>query len=474
MRRFSPFRCVAVLIALSLGAPLAWADQIDVDLSKRGPRLVEQIRKRQYKNVGVLNFQVQREDGPVNMHAGRLNVLLATRLENVLILELLNYKEVRPGIVCGAGKIAAEKAGATYLTEEGRAQLFKRKYPLAWGNEEVPVNAFLTGVVRFSRDMKEANVIIQVIDDQDPSKLQKLMEFTTPTTLAMLGDMGMVFSLRGPAKEDETPAGKKLPDVSRINMSAPILTKLLPTKAGPPEVAKQDDALKDDPLDVLKKSLRFEVFYDNESQGQLGRGFSPPKLNQVVHFEVTNLTPKTLGIVLRVNGINTADNDRRVKDPQKYARWILEPNKSYSIYGFYEHRKNAKEGAAVNAVCVPFKAGNFKQLEDNPDLAIDTKLGKIELDVFVKGVEIASAAGQRSLAEPAIDESGERATTYTDLYKRVADTAARAVVLPPESSRELILPDPKNTKEVNLNWQPFTGNILSHYEIQYTVRAERK
>src|SRR5947209_2388118 len=117
------FAVPLLAVALSVG-PAARADQIDQDLLTRGKEIMKELHKQQYKNVGVLKFEAQRggANGPVTFELGRLNALMATRLENVLILANDLKKPI--GIVCGAGDLASRRdAKATYKTPAGREGL---------------------------------------------------------------------------------------------------------------------------------------------------------------------------------------------------------------------------------------------------------------------------------------------------------------------------------------------------------------
>jgi hypothetical protein len=467
-------------VALGVAVPHARADKIDLELSRKAGKLVRDIRDRNYECVGVLNFQVKRQGGDANMRVGRLNALMATRLENALILALVHHKDLRPGIVCRAGDAAPK--GATYLNAAGRAQLLAAEYPLAWGDKVVKVNAFLTGEVIFTKDMKEADVIIQVFDDRQPGKFQELTRFKTHTTVGMLSDMDMDFTVRGLFDDAKKPAkgAKKRPKDERIDFSARLqLDELLPTPETDIVPAKGENDPKniggaekkqnagEPPPTPFANVLKFEVYYDKEPQ-DLVKNPRPPRLGQNVHFEVENLTKQRLGLVLRVNGINTVDDDRQVKDPDKYARWVLAPGKRYGIYGFYKRDGDGgKDGA--NAICERFKPGLLKQVEDNSQLVVQSKLGKIELDVFVADDD-ARNGPTRSLGQPA-----ERKASFEELSQAVAETEQRALQTPTDGSRELILVDKDNPINVRLGHQKFIGRLSGRATFQYApppVRAK--
>jgi hypothetical protein len=476
---------LVLLMALAASGEAVRADEIDVDLSKHGDKLVAALRKRGYQNVGVLNFQIKRHNGPVNMHVGRLNGAMATRLENVLILELLNYDDPRPGVVCNAGtaaiknaRDAKDKNDPNYKDEEGRKRLFRGLYPLAWGEKQVPVDAFLTGLIHFSKDLTKARVTIQIFDHKQPAKMNDLLTFETDTTLGMLGDMGLSFAVRGLADGGKA-AGNlatKEPVVAKVNMSKAILSGLLPPEppiegVAPAVTQKTDPKPKTvEPKEEIKPAvaevmpftdkLKFEVYYDGERQ-EFTHKLKAPAKNQRVHFEVVNVTKKDLGLVLRINGVNTLDNDPQRKDADRYARWVLAPGERYGIYGFYRRHKEAQAGQP-NADFVPFKASDIEDIEDHPALAEEAKIGKIEVDVFVPAKEEPiRTTNTRSLSEPL-----KPGKTFEDVFNGVVDAEKRAITLP-EGSRALILTDKENAAKVTLGQQRFTGTLAVHATIQY-------
>src|SRR5262249_22800266 len=152
-----------------------------------GPTLMRHLQKQGYQNVGVLKFRVQVGTADPRFDAGRLTSMLATRLENVLILA--NDMQKPLGITRGASQTAAERdRTATYTTEAGRQKLFTHAYPLAWGKDRVKVNAFLTGLVRLSPDLTTATVTLQEFTADRP-ELKPVAEFKVKTNRLMLADM---------------------------------------------------------------------------------------------------------------------------------------------------------------------------------------------------------------------------------------------------------------------------------------------
>jgi hypothetical protein len=450
-------------------APSAWADQIEVDLSKKGvaDKVVSHLGKRKFDNVGVLSFTITWDNGPA-VRVGRLNGLMATRLENVLIKELRwRLTKDRPGIVLGAGNLAAEKIpDATYKTPEGRARLFELKYRRGWGETEfVKVDAFLTGHINFTKDMAGAHVIIQVFEKETPADVKTIAEFDTDTTANTLADLGVGFVTRGP---DDVPAANDKSKIKGFKLSTALLNAQLRPEPPPTDKVNQLKPTKDETFAEIAKIVRLQIYYGDMLQGELGDTLTPPSEGQEVYFKVANKTAKRIGMVLRVNGTNTVDSDSMLKPADKYARWVLAAKtgkeQDYGIYGCYKDRTEAKSGktGAPNAVCAPFTAGQLASLGSRRELVVQHKLGTIQVDLFEEG-DAPVQEYELSLSEPA-----QRSLDFKDLCKNVDANAARAVDLAPTANRSLfILPDEKNRKDVHLQSDRFIGRRIAFTEVRY-------
>src|SRR5438552_3617180 len=113
--------CLAILMA---GPSSARADNIDNELRAKAGAVMKDLQAHGYQNIGVLKFQVRRGNTPPTLTAGKLNYLMATRLENALVM--VDKDSAPIGITRGSSAVAAAKdKNATYLTPEGRQNLFK-------------------------------------------------------------------------------------------------------------------------------------------------------------------------------------------------------------------------------------------------------------------------------------------------------------------------------------------------------------
>ena len=81
------------------------ADELERNLVRVAPELLQTFRSRGYRNVGVLKFRVQRGSDSATDRAGGLNMRLADKLELALILA--NKVKDPVGIVTRASRIAA-------------------------------------------------------------------------------------------------------------------------------------------------------------------------------------------------------------------------------------------------------------------------------------------------------------------------------------------------------------------------------
>src|SRR5580704_6430817 len=191
------FRTPALTLAFAAAvAPLARADNLDDRLLKATPGIVRQLHDGGYQNVGVLHFRVEKGKNVGAKAAftiGTIAESLAERLENSLALcdkESLNV------IHDASAAAAAARVGAWYRTPAERPKLFKLSYPLAWGDEKVAADAFLTGVVRVPDDLEHVTVAVELMAKGSPGRLQPVAEFEVPTDRSLLRDLGQTFAVR--------------------------------------------------------------------------------------------------------------------------------------------------------------------------------------------------------------------------------------------------------------------------------------
>src|SRR5262245_11164886 len=190
---------VAVTACFLLARPAQAAD-VEKQFLKEAPGILKFLKEKGYKNVGVLKFRSKKGDEPISDNAGTINLSLADRLE--IALALANNVREPIGIIQRASTRAAMLRGANHLTQEGRQALFADRYGLAWGNEQVQPDAFLTGVVLFASALKQMDVGVLAFD-QKTDGLTKVTQFKAAIAAQDLVESGASFLLRGAFDEGQ-------------------------------------------------------------------------------------------------------------------------------------------------------------------------------------------------------------------------------------------------------------------------------
>src|SRR5262249_7366097 len=140
-----------------------------------------------------------------------LNLNLARRLEIALVLANEDKPGRTLGIIKNASATAAATPGANHLTSPGRQKLFQATYPLAWGNQRVSADAFLTRYDwRVRPERGQMLVILCAVDKNGKSFSGVVPEFAVKMDLRTYDDAGETYDLRGlfdaeDEKEDKKP-----------------------------------------------------------------------------------------------------------------------------------------------------------------------------------------------------------------------------------------------------------------------------
>lgn len=457
MKRFRLFSIAALLTSgLLLTAQSVRADAIDDALGQvnGAKKILKHLQKQGYRNVGVLRFQVQRADGKPNFHAGHLNDVMATRLENALIIVQPLDEAKLIGITRGATTVAAERIkGSNYTTKEGRASLFAEKYPLAWGKKSVKVDAFVTGIVQVSPDYKTTRIVIQAFDSKNPSEVKEITTLEPNTDRAALRDMGESFVI---SKRSMFLFASKgvIPD-SEVDNTVPDL------------VAKPGDN-----IEKIKEYLDIEIVMGDGLEG--AKILNPVPMNIVAdgagHAKIDGLIPgknlvikmkaKTqLGVLLRVNGVNTINEERYEKNsPYEYSWWILEANKEYLVRGFAKRTEDGK------ATLKQFKVTPPEAVPPS-DLGEDVaRWGKIEFEIFAD-VPALGLEPKVKIAKQSTDFL-RKDLPPTNSFQEAKDliAMARSEVIDPRG-RLFITGDTEKT--INLESTEFNGTNVGRLEVRY-------
>lgn len=313
------------------------ADDLEKQLLKHVPQVMSALREAGYKNVGVLKFRVKKGEEPASDRVGTLNQRLAEKLEMALIVA----NDVRNpiGVVSNANQVAAKISGATHLTTEGRKLLFSREYPLAWGDEQVVPDAFLTGVAFISADLRNMTVGIFSFD-QSGEDLKPLAKFEMRPDLEDLLESGESFTVRGVFDSGSLELST---EERKDKATEEALQTSLKAKSETADKTVSFPAAKDHPLskEHADSPISLEIRYDNKVQPiefRDGAAFIPePQEGQKVFLVVRRKGSgkDRLGLVLKVNGENTLER-QKLADAQAKV-WVLEPDRDvWGFQGFYD------------------------------------------------------------------------------------------------------------------------------------------
>ncbi len=373
---------VAAVVCLAVASSEA-ADDLEKQLLKQSRPMMDAIRAKGYRNIGVLKFRIKNGDAPATDRLGMLNTRLARKLELALILA--NKVNDPVGIIKDASSTAATIPGASHLTAEGRAKLFTTEYPLAWGTTKVVPDALLTGAAAISTDLQTMTVGVMSFDAKT-LELQPLATFDVQLDLEDLLDSGESFTVRGVfdnASLQLTQEERKEKASSEAR-TASVATKTETETAKTPTVAKVH------PLSPQNADapVTLEIRYDGQPQTIEFRGgaafVAEPRENQRVTLVVRRKgnSDRRLGIVIKVNGENTLYGQKD-PDPQ-CSSWIMAPGlKEIQIVGYQIDENTLK----------PFRV--LSQQE--------SKAKEIDYGEFVGSISISVFPEQTVAPKPAAD-----------------------------------------------------------------------
>jgi hypothetical protein len=322
---------LALAAALAVPAP-ARAGALERELLNQAPDILNYLRTKGYEKVGVLKFRVGK-DGQVTDNAGPLNLNFASRLETALLLKYDMKEDSRLTLIHDASATAAKLKGANHLTTEGRQRLLAGKYRALWGKQaEVSADAFLTGRIDFSEDLRTLTVAVCAFGRD--CQVQKVVVFHAASGVNTLFEVGESFNLRSFLTKKGTFEEVQLDDAA----------------AGE---AKKEDKGKADQPPLDSKLVGLEIHYVDRAtgndlvvppQGAPGQLLlAEPTEGQDVYFVLKRNDPDPkarYGVVLMVNGVNTLFEERL--PPQLCTKWILEPGSPpITVRGFQTSNNKA-------------------------------------------------------------------------------------------------------------------------------------
>jgi hypothetical protein len=419
-----------LLVALGVGlfAGAARADRLDQELNRQMPAIVKALTEANYRNVGVLPFRVQ-QPGQKEGFEPPLGVQLARRVENLLVIHAGPGSEPVVGVIHAAGQEAARRKVAAWYDQAERGRLFDHRYRLAWGRERVEPDAFITGKVALSAGWRQTTLTLEYFDRRRPEVLRPLGKpITVATDRFILRDLGRSFSVSSRAV---TTNGT--PDVETEDK---IILEDLP-ETGPGGTAAADVPRPDNVAGVRVEMVVDDKTWSIREAGAAADGVAwqteSPPIESRIALRLKNTTPKRLAVVVRLNGVNTIDE--QTAEPENCRKWVLEPGKVYLLRGFYLVGAERSEGTKETQL-LPFRV-----LVDEEARKMKAELGPraalIEIDVFDEGP---ARTEERFVSTRGLPPSGEKDArrSYRTLKRALLKSAGLRATL--TGTREIIVP----------------------------------
>lgn len=427
------FRTAFALAALAVVAPARAADLEEVVLD-RAKGLVKHCQQSGYKTVGVLKFLGAKGGGGLSDNLGTINTLLARRLEVALVLANDPRKPIE--LIEDASAVAARTPGANHRTPEGRKVLLGAKYRLAWGDPSVRAtpDAFLTGLVGVSKDLKTLTVSFLVFDRTSGAlrPVPGVADATVANRAGTLVELGESFTLRGAFDGGKVESGKVKADEAKAETPPTDKAK---AETPPADLPKDKDALqaaadvrdqKTDkhPATDPNAPVKLTVLYGGKPvpiEVRDGKAFIPaPAEGQKVEFKIAkDGTPRRLGVVLKVNGENTLDK-QRLPDV-KCRMWVL---------------TNAGEAVTVNGYQLGTdRVETFRVLSAPESKAREVNygadVGTVTVTVFAEGKEptpdLSDDAAEKT-AVAAAKLPNEPSKSFDSLKAKLLEDANRGLI----------------------------------------------
>jgi len=412
---------------------IARAENLDTKLLEEAPRILEVLKNKDCKNVGVLRFQVQKDGKAASFQVGPLNGNLPRRLERAMILSL-NPEHPVLGVVSEVGREASQpkyRVGDWASKEAERAKLFAIEYPLAWGHKEVKADVMLSGRVEVAQDYQKASVTITGFTAKEPGKVFQVAHFDFTPDLPFLHDLGTTYRIRSlPDKKD-------------------VLT-MRKTVFKPGELKRRDD-----PPPAASTSLKIDAIEFTLLGGDQPTEFKPaseskkyemvcPASDKVVTMRLKNTGTKDLGVVIILNGsavlFGTQDGQA-----ESLPMFVVKAGADYPPI-----RGMLKEGESTNVS--PFKIVTGEE-EQKKRTDLGEKAGRLEIYVFAEGGE-EMLVGRRLAGPPAATDKKARSSLVAYQHALMKSSMVKRVFKEVKvdgklEKRELIVPDDDEAKKLS-------------------------
>src|SRR5262249_13608227 len=205
-----------------------------------------------------------------------------------------------------------------------------------------------------------------------------------------------------------------------VSFDAGDLAAVKNALVGGEKVADPKDPKKVESLDGL---LEFNVYYGGKKVKPLDAPRSPsPGEKQKAVF--TLKARERLGVVLRVNGLNTLGMEEGEREADQYSMWVLEPNVEYTIDGYYSWEARGAKRAPGQPKTFVHALEGLSSSESVLELGNNSKAGKIELIIFR---EVKGAALPKANRPPSLRLVTDRGKTLQDLRDHISKIASASV-----------------------------------------------
>jgi hypothetical protein len=459
------------VLAAGLLAGAARADRLDQELHQRMPGLVAELKK-EYKSAGVLRFRVQEGEGRESLTAplcGRMVELL----ETLVMIHNGPDESKALGLVRDAGKVAGRHGIRSFARPADRKKLFELRYPMAWGSDEVTPEVFLTGKVTLSQDRRKTTVALEAFDRKNPAAVRNLATLSFPTDRGVLRDLGYGFALSRSGDRRDGPRGAFDGDddviISKINKAQPVKEKGAakespPAPSKPAGGAQGADNIGGLSVKILvgaaRKPARIRPSYADGDGVNLE--VMSPAVKEKVVFRLKNTTGKDLGVVLRLNGVNTLFEQKQA--PEQAAKWRIPAKSEIEVEGFVLLEEGGKgPGGTVKTRLRPFKV-----LVEAEEAKFGDGKGLIDIDVFEEAGGKGPGPAKPAFSGRGLPPSREQLVrqSYLGLRNAVLKSSGLKSVVKQELvggkvvSREMIGPADRPVAGPDMKQEDFVNPVL--------------
>lgn len=399
----------------------ASADQTDRAVNDLMPDVYRCLADKGHKTVGVLRFRVQLGKKPARFDNAPFNGNLPVRVENLLIMHGGDVDEPAVRVIRDASKSAtASDVGDWFGDVRERKKLFGVTYGLAWGDgkqqTKVKADAFLTGLVRLSEDLKKTTLILYCFD-KDDLEPKAIAESTIDTERNVLSDLGYSFVVPSEARRSLL-TKRSVADVDRNVLAA------LDSDVRPSDVAGiRVTVLVDDEAAELQPAKKDE-------EGPRWKLPCPPR-GKAVSIRLENRTDERLGVVVKLNGISLFQQQTRAAN--RCRKWVIPAGKKYELEGFYEPGQGKRLSLRPFVVLVGDEAKKAKE-------QLGDKAGLLEVDVFAEGAESDEGFEISARGLPPAKDKEKEKEARAQSYKAVRTSLLKDAKLKTETTKTTTKP----------------------------------